>query len=76
MSGFTTTTIEIDLYDAIIGMSAEGVLNLVDELLKDGYIPDGWTSEPEGPDMTNPIDRIAAIDWLRKNGWTVEPCES
>ena len=64
--------IDVDLDDILRGMGHTDTVNLVAEMLADGYVPKGWQQSPE-PNLSDPADRLAVITELRKLGYTVEP---
>lgn len=67
-------SIDVDLYDLVGGLSGSEADDLVQMLLEAGHIPE-LDQPPVAPpgSMEDEPTRLAAIIWLRENGWTVEP---
>lgn len=70
---YVEVEVEYDLDDAWRYLSEDEKLGSIKDWLDDGYVPDGWSRALKLEIETDPVYRLQIIEWLRANGWTVEP---
>lgn len=72
--GYYSTSIDVDvnLDDVLSGMGKSDVIDLVADLLAEGYVPSGWSKNP-AIDLSDSAVLLDVIVELRRMGYTVEP---
>ena len=67
-------SIEVDIDDVLDGMSSSETRELVEDLLEEGWVPDGWHSVQHcgWALLDDPVRLLEVIVALRSKGYTVE----
>lgn len=66
------TGVEVDVNELIWELGDKELLQLADDILKSGYIPDGWIRR-SAIDLSDGATLLQVIVELRRLGYIVEP---